>query len=194
MTEAEILEGCRRGDRQARHELYVQTSARIQRLLVRMTKNPEAALDLVQMTYLKAFTKIGQFDGRAAVVTWLHRIAVTEALQYLRRERRNPPIATQALEYPASESHAPAADARMDIDEALALLDPLDRTLLLLRYDAGHDYRSISRIVDCAEGTVASRLHRARERLRLALKNSYSSEDNGSPEHQIVQGRKRISG
>ncbi|GJM25873.1 MAG: RNA polymerase sigma factor [Phycisphaerae bacterium] len=184
MTEAEILEGCRRGDQQARHELYMQTSARIHRVLVRITRDQETARDLAQSTYLKAFARISQFDGRAAVATWLHRIAVTEALQYLRKRGRDAGVPCTTSEAIASIPDNQAADVRMDIEDALALLDPLDRTMLLLRYDVGHDYRAIAETLDCAEGTVSSRLNRARGRLRTVLKNSYSSEEDAPSTHQ----------
>lgn len=186
MTEAEILDGCRRGDRQARHELYVQTSTRVYRLLLRMTREHETALDLAQATYLKVFTRISQFDGRAAIATWIHRIAVTEALQYLRAQGRNAGMPGSAAESVDSISENQAADVRMDIEDALALLEPLDRTILLLRYDVGHDYRAIAETLDCAEGTVASRLNRARERLRFVLKNSYFPEEDAPSKHQIL--------
>ena len=185
MTEAEIRDGCRRGDRKAQRELYAQTSARIHRILLRITRDSEAALDLAQVTYLKAFSRIGQFDGRAALATWLHRIAVTEALQYLRSQGRNAVATATPTEAVDSARGNLAADVRMDVDDALALLDPVDRAMLLLHYDAGHDYRAMAEILDCAEGTVASRLHRARERLRLVLKNSYSLEEDASSAHQI---------
>ncbi|NOX58249.1 MAG: sigma-70 family RNA polymerase sigma factor [Planctomycetes bacterium] len=184
MTEAEILEGCRRGDDRARHALYLQTSERIHRLLLRMVRDPEHALDLVQDTFIKAFTRIDQFDGRSAIATWLHRVAVTEALQHLRRQRRS--INPDALWPESTDASDPAqgADVRIDIEDALAKLDPDDRAVLLLRYDGGHDYRAIATILDCAEGTVASRLHRARERLRLVLANSYCPEEDVSTERQ----------
>ncbi len=184
MTEAEILEGCRRGDQHARHELYMQTSARIHRVLLRITRDHEAALDLAQSAYLKAFARINQFNGRAAVATWLHRIAVTEALQYLRKRNRDTGAPFTRSEAIATTPDHQAADVRMDIEDALALLDPLDRTMLLLRYDVGQDYRAIAEILDCAEGTVSSRLNRARGRLRGVLKNSYSLEEDAPSTHQ----------
>lgn len=132
MTESEILDGCRRGDRQAQRELYLRTSNRIHRLLLRMIRDSEAALDLAQATYLKAFTRIGQFDGRSAVATWIYRIAVTEALQYFRRQGRDVDAADSLdIVDPAPDS-ARVADVRMDIEDALGMLDPVDRTILLL--------------------------------------------------------------
>lgn len=168
-TESEILEGCRRGDRDAQRALYDRTADRVHRLMLRMTRNADDAADLTQQTYLRAFSCIAQFDGRAALATWLYRIAVTEALQHLRRQRRPATPRTRAELEPATPSALTALEVRLDVEEALHRLDPVDRTMLLLRYDAGEDYRAIAAIVNCAEGTVASRLHRARQRLRALL-------------------------
>jgi RNA polymerase sigma-70 factor (ECF subfamily) len=188
MTEAEIHAGCRRGDRQAQQDLYTRTVQRIHRLLVRMTRNADDAAELTQQTYLRAFTRIDQFDGRSALATWLYRIAVTEGLQWLRRNRRDDaPVVTPLVEQAAAGDPAFQArlgDLKLDMNEALYRLDPIDRTMLLLRYDAGEDYRAIAQIVDCAEGTVASRLHRARERLRGLLEASYQpGEENATSVH-----------
>ena len=85
MIEQELVERCRRGDRSAEHEVYTRTADRIYRLLVRVTRSSDAALDLAQETYVRAFTRIGQFDGQSSFYTWLCRIAINEALQLLRR-------------------------------------------------------------------------------------------------------------
>lgn len=186
MTEAQIVEGCRSGDREARHTLYAQTVDRIYRLLLRMTRNADDAFDLAQQTYINAFTRIHQFDGRSALGTWVYRIAVTEGLQWLRRSRRGDASRDGPPARPAAAGDQQAVDVRLDVDAALAQLDPLERTMLLLRYDAGEDYASIARIVGCAEGTVASRLHRARERMRGLLRASYAlREETSRPVHPI---------
>jgi len=172
MNEGEILAGCRAGDRQAQHALYAATSPRIYRLLLRMSGNPEDAGDLTQQTYLQAFTKITQFDGRSALATWIYRIAVTEGLQWLRRARLKR-SAVSLVSDTAARNELPASDLRLDMDAALGRLDPEDRTVLLLRYEAGASYREIAELLSCAEGTVASRLHRCRERLRGILGPGY---------------------
>ena len=61
----------------------------------------------------------------------------------------------------------------MDMEQALSELSADDRTVLLLRYQEGLDYREMAGILECAEGTVASRLNRARDRLRGILRKSY---------------------
>lgn len=185
MTEAELVQRCRNREREAQRELYARTSERIYRLLVRMTGSRDAAFDLAQDTYLRAFTHIDQFDGRASLATWLYRIATTQALQYLRRARR------ARLNQDGTPAERPAeltgdpSTTRLDVREALAGLEPVDRAMLLLRYQEGLDYRAIAQVADCAEGTVASRLNRARARLRERLGSSYvPREESNAVEHQ----------
>ena len=88
MTEEELVQRCCDGDRQAESELYARTSRRIYRLLLRMTGSEEAASDLAQETYLRAFARIVDFDARSTIATWLYRIAVNEAPQHRRRQQR----------------------------------------------------------------------------------------------------------
>jgi len=173
VTESELIDGCRKGACEARRELYARTSERIYQLTLRMTGNPEDAFDLAQNTYLRAFARIGSFDGRSSLATWLYRIAVNEALQFLRRaDRVRPNRLPIENDVEGSPNDNPII-ARMDVSEALASLEPADRTILLLRYQEGLDYKAIATVMACAEGTVASRLNRARKKIRELLGKSY---------------------
>lgn len=185
LTESELVARCRQGDREAQRELYNQTSERIYRLLLRMTGNQDTTFDLAQDTYLRAFARIDQFDGRSAFGTWLYRIAVTEALQFLRREKRlRESLKGDAAKTPVDSSSDQTAE-RLDVTEALATLEPGDRAILLLRYQEGQSYRAIAWTLECEEGTVASRLNRARNRLRGILGKGYAPEEEGEvAEHQ----------
>ncbi len=78
--ERQIVAGCKQGDREAQRQLYDLTSERIHRLMLRMTRSADDAFDLTQEAYMRAFTQIGQFDGRSSLGTWLYRIAVNQAL------------------------------------------------------------------------------------------------------------------
>ena len=170
VIERELVERCRKGERDAQRALYDRTVDRIHRLLLRMTHSEEDAFDLAQETYVRAFTRIDRFDGRSSVETWLYRIAVNEALGFLRRAgRERVRLRTLAAERPDRVESSEACESRIDLETALAALDPSDRTLLLLRYEQGLDYRTIASVMECAEGTVASRLNRSRRRLRVFL-------------------------
>ncbi len=168
-----LIERCRLGEREAQRELYEQTSGRIFRLLLRMTGNPEDASDLTQNTYVKGLQRLDQFDGRSAIASWFYRIAINEALQFRRQSGTGRLKLQELAPTRPSQAHPPATDVRLDIEEALVGLSPDDRALLLLRYQEGLDYRGIAEVLECAEGTVASRLNRARERLRGILQESY---------------------
>jgi RNA polymerase sigma-70 factor (ECF subfamily) len=171
VTEAELVRLCARGDWIAREALYRRYAGRILAILSRMARNEQDALDLLQETFLKAYRNIGRFEEHASLDTWLHRIAVNEALQWMRRrgreERGRRGMAAQ------SRGHDTLADAshdlRMDVESALERLPETDRAILVLRYEQGLDYAAIASVMDVAPGTVASRLNRARARLRETL-------------------------
>lgn len=188
--ERQVLEGCRRGERAAQQELYVRTSERIYRVLLKITRDPERAFDLAQETYLKAFSKITQFDGRSSLPTWLYRIAVNEALHVARRATVADSAAkalgiTQATD---CEDHPPTT--RLDVADALSQVSEADRAILVLRYQEGLDYAAIAAITGLTDGTIASRLNRARNRVREFLKSGYATaEDADAPAHQTGDGQ-----
>lgn len=186
-SEQDIIEGCRRGDREARWAMYSRTSERIYRLLVRLTGSHDDASDVTQDTYIKAFTRIHQFDGRSSLSTWLHRIAVNEGLGFLRRAkraRRDREAAAGGVPQ-AQDQHT---ELRLDMEHGIAQLSDADRAILLLRYQQGLDYHALAEVLGCREGTVASRLNRARDRLRAILAPSYGpGEDSGVGSHPRLQ-------
>ena len=191
MDESKLVEGCRRGDREAQQELYVQTSPQVYSLILRMTGRREDAFDLTQETYIRAFAKISQFDGRSSLATWLYRIAVNEVRQFLRKAATER-TTIQALQDRAARPSPPPGDVGLDVDAALATLPPTDRMILILRYEHGRDYRTIAEACDITIGTVASRLNRARARVREWLESAYASDVDGktrSGDGRLPSGR-----
>lgn len=186
MDERLLIERRRRGERAAQRELYERTAGRIYGLLLKMTRNPDEAFDLAQQTYLRAFDRIRKFDGTSSVTTWLYRIAVNEALQAARRSR-TARRAGESLGRTASAEGRSAIDLRMDIDEAMRNLSEDDRLILFLRYREGLDYGAISHVMELPAGTVASRLNRARDRLRKKLKSYAPAEESGARPHPTGQ-------
>ena len=186
MDQDELIQRCRKGDRQAQRMLFEQTSGPVYRLLLRLSGNPDDAFDLTEETYLKAFAAFEQFDGRSSPKTWLIRIAVNEALQIRRRNQ----VLKRKLKQLASrvdDNGEPLMNAvsRIDVNEALNGLEPSDRAILLLRYHEQLDYAAISRAASIPPGTVASRLNRARQRLRAMLNGGYGREEQANAMHLI---------
>ena len=113
--------------------------------------------------------------------TWLYRIAVNEALQF-RRRAKLASVDPQTIAARTGRSRAPdSGTLRMDLEEALAALSPADRAILLLRYQEGLDYQAIGEITNLPLGTVASRLNRARARIRGLLKKDYGAQEETAP-------------
>ena len=130
--------------------------------------------DLTQQTFVRAFTKLDQFSGESKFETWLYRLATNEALQHLRREKHR---RTKELVVEPTVRHAD----HVDQDERAAMvrtaLDQLDselRAIFTLKEESGLSYQEIAQTLDIPEGTVGSRLNRARRELRKYLDNSSS--------------------
>lgn len=182
-SEQDLLARLREGDREAQRELYEATVEQVYGVLLRMTRSEDVAFELAQETYLRAFTHFDGFTGGSALATWLYRIAVNGALQHIRRrDRERRRLQTLGRQDWRSRDE-PSADLKLDVQAALAILDPMDQTVLVLRYQEGLDYRTIGQVLDCEAGTVASRLNRARAKLREKLADSYATREETRADH-----------
>ena len=164
---AAVVTACQQGDRAAQRQLYDACQQNVFRLAVRMVGLQDAA-DVTQQVFLQAFRSIGKFNGRSLFETWLYRLAVNESLQHLRRNRRGK---HQTLDWePMDESHqGDDAERKEVLDQALARIDPELRSIFLLREVEGLSYHDIAEALQIPEGTVGSRLNRARRELRQQL-------------------------
>jgi RNA polymerase sigma-70 factor, ECF subfamily len=147
-----------------------------------MTKNASDAEDLVQETITKAYTAFDQFTQGTNLRAWLHKILANTFINSYRKKKREPALASNAERddwQAGSESYAQAAPsaeaealARLTDSEVLRALRDLPkdfRTAVYLADIEGYPYREVARIMGTPIGTVMSRLHRGRERLRNAL-------------------------
>jgi len=165
---AEVVAACQQGDPVAQHRLYEASHQNVYRLMVRMVGVQEAA-DVTQQVFLQAFRKIGQFSGQSQFGTWIYRVAVNEALQHLRRSKRSK---MQVLEQEPTD-RSPDGHKNVDdkelLEQALARLEPELRSTFLLREIEGLSYEAIAVALEIPEGTVGSRLNRARRELQRTL-------------------------
>jgi len=163
--ETELVAACIGGDRDAQRRLYDTYQDSIYRLVVRMV-GPQEAADVTQQVFLQAFRNLGHFAGRSSLLTWLHRVALNECWQHFRRERRRK---WHVLEHEPMDD-APGqernADDRELLEQALARLEPDLRAVFVLREVESRSYREMAEILGISDGTVASRLNRARRLLR----------------------------
>ena len=163
-----LVEACRQQDRAAQHALYRRVVDRVRGLVARMVGRDDVD-DLIQEIFVHLFRSISSFRGESRFETWLYRLVVTQALQYRRRHRRWP--------LPSLEVDCPARDARPGssqddselLSRALEALDPELRALFVLREVEGLSYRELAEVADIPEGTIGSRLNRARHELRRSM-------------------------
>lgn len=166
--DAAVLVGCRSGERCAQQRLYELCHRQVYRLMVRMVDSQEAA-DVTQQVFLQVFRKIDQFAGHSKFETWLYRLAVNEALQHLRKGKR---WKFQPLSQEPVSHHKPEAeyDEHQELlNHALTRVEPELRAIFTLRQVEGLSYREIAEAVGIPEGTVGSRLNRARRELQQHL-------------------------
>ena len=184
-TEALLIADLCEGDETALAPLVEKYKRMVYRLAMQITKNHADADDVMQETFIKVYRSIRTFRKDAAFETWLYRIAVNEALNFVkRRERQRASTLETASEadyeaitrYRAQIAndphvHAEKAELRHHVTEAVNSLSLKHRTVVILHEFEGLTHAEIASILNCSEGTVRSRLHYARKKLRTLLKS-----------------------
>ena len=139
--------------------------------LLRLTGNRETALDLTQETFLRGWERMDSFEGRSSISTWLYRIAVNLALNYLRRNKK---ITYTEIEPAVIAGELPENEAEKRFEmsairEAVLSLPADLRVCIVLHYYEAKPVDDIARILGIARGTAAWRLHCARKKLKVEL-------------------------
>jgi RNA polymerase sigma-70 factor (ECF subfamily) len=166
----EMVHRAQAGDRAAFQRLYEDHVGRVYALCLRLTGDPEDAMERTQDTFVRAWGKLRTFRGEAEFSTWLHRLAVnvvlTERRSAGRRERRTEAAAVEAG---PPVQPAPRAGLAVDLERAIAGLPPGARAVFVLYDVEGYGHADIAEMTGIAAGTSKSQLHRARRLLREAL-------------------------
>ncbi|HEX9126086.1 MAG TPA: sigma-70 family RNA polymerase sigma factor, partial [Methylomirabilota bacterium] len=176
-----LIERCRAGDVAAFEPLVEKYRQRVWRLAFQVLRDREEAWDCAQDAFVRAFQSLASFRGQSAFYTWLFRIAMNVATDRIRaRSAQGRAFGTQPVPAEEWERTAPdpgarpdqaavGAEQRLRIRRALDTLPPNARTIIMLSDVEGLSYREIASVLNCPIGTVMSRLHNARKRLRSAL-------------------------
>ena len=164
----QLVDACIAGDRCAMQQLYEQCSENVYDLMVRMVGRQDAD-DLTQHVFLTMFRKLDQFNGQAKLETWLYRLATNEALQHLRRSKRRSMASLLAEPETSDPDRIGASEEAELLAIAMSRLEPQLIAVVLLKEQRGLSYQEIAESVGIPEGTVGSRLNRARKELRQEL-------------------------
>jgi len=175
-SDQQLVERVQAGDKRAFDLLVLKYQHKIISLVGRYVKDHHEAMDVSQEAFIKAYRALANFRGDSQFYTWLYRIAINTAKNYLvARNRRPPDVDVEANEYGDYGSADIMADvdtpenlmARDQLqDKVFATLEKLPddlRTALSLREFEGMSYEQIAKVMDCPVGTVRSRIFRARD-------------------------------
>ncbi len=195
--DAALVERSRQGDRAAFNELVNRNAQKVFRMARHMTRNDQDAEDVLQEAFLKAFSKLDQFQGDAKFSTWLTRIAVNESLMRLRKGRNSKTVSLdEEFEVGDSAIQREVADdgedpeqtyGRTEMREILeGAIDSLAegyRTVFVLRDVEGFSTEETAEMLDLSVSAVKSRLLRARLQLRDKLRRRLKSHGREEKDH-----------
>jgi RNA polymerase sigma-70 factor (ECF subfamily) len=182
--ETELIAKAREGDRESFTVLVQRYERRVVGVALAVVHNQDDALELAQETFVRAFENLKNFESRSSFSTWLYRIAANLSIDFWRREGRHNVLRGEDAEnelrrLPSSQGDSYKAASRSELGErlkeALEQLTPEHRAVVLLREVEGLSYDEISDVLQCPRGTVMSRLHYARNKLRSILKDFAAS-------------------
>jgi RNA polymerase sigma-70 factor (ECF subfamily) len=189
-------------NRQEFEQQYTQSHKRAYNLAYRMLGNSAEAEDVTQDAFVRAWQSFNQYDRSRPFEAWLFRIVTNLAIDRRRRWNRLPIYSLDAPITHDSDGepfHLELADPKADpeqamlkdrfnevLERALHSLPPEYRAAVLLADVEGRSYQEIAEIMDCAIGTVRSRIHRARNLLRRALEDARSFQQRRTPKSKTI--------
>jgi RNA polymerase sigma-70 factor (ECF subfamily) len=178
--EANVLARAQAGDHYAFAQLYALHKRRIYSLCLRMVGNVAEAEDLTQEAFLQLHRKIATFRGDSAFSTWLHRLAINVVLMHLRKKGLSLISLDEAMEPTPEEGPGRSFGApdlslagsidRLALERAISDLPAGYRLIFVLHDIEGYEHNEIAAMLDCSIGNSKSQLHKARLKLRDAMR------------------------
>ncbi len=180
----QLVARAQRGEKHAFELLVAKYQRRLLRLISRLVRDPAEAEDVAQEAFIKAYRALPQFRGDAAFYTWLYRIGVNTAKNFLVSQGRRAPTSTekdaeeaetfedgeQLRDINTPESLLMSRQVASAVNVAMERLPEELRTAVTLREIEGLSYDEIAEVMNCPIGTVRSRIFRAREAIALELR------------------------
>ena len=199
-SETQLIERAQRGDEAAFAVLFESHKRRVYALCLRMTANTAEAEDLTQEAFLQLFRKISTFRGESAFSTWLHRLVVNVVLMHLRKKglqqisfdeldtSQDEPV---RRDYGDEDRRLMKSVDRLGLERVIAKLPGGYRTVFILHDIEGYEHNEIAEIMNCSVGNSKSQLHKARMKLREALRDEQRGSQPDGPSARETPGSER---
>ena len=170
MEQRELVERARRGDHDAFTVLLDASLRRLDGAARLIVRDPDLARDAVQDALVRAWRDLPGLRDPDRFDAWLHRLTVNACLDELRRRRRRPiEVALTPIDVPAHEDVAGDLADRLQLDQALARLEPGHRAVVVLHYYLGMPLPEVAASLSIPVGTAKSRLHRSLAQIRVSV-------------------------
>jgi len=183
-VDQQLVERAQRGDKQAFELLVLKYQRKLSRLLSRFVRDPAEVEDVTQEAFIKAYRALPNFRGDSAFYTWLYRIGINTAKNYLMALGRRAPTSTeieaedaegfeageQLRDINTPESVLLSNEIAETVNSTIEALPEELRTAIQLREIEGMSYEDIAQVMNCPIGTVRSRIFRAREAIAAQLR------------------------
>lgn len=191
-VDQQLVERAQRGDKRAFELLVMKYQRKLARLLSRLVRDPGEVEDVTQEAFIKAYRALPNFRGESAFYTWLYRIGINTAKNYLVALGRRAPTTTE-FDNEEAESFEEADGLRDNatpetellgkeigatVNKAMDALPEDLRTAISLREIEGLSYEEIASVMNCPIGTVRSRIFRAREAIAAELRPLLGTDEN----------------
>ena len=182
--EKQVIQKILAGDRTAFAQIVDAHEKQVYNLALRTLQNPEDAQDITQEVFLKVYSDIGSFRGDSRLSVWLYRVTYNLCIDLLRKQKRRPTVSLtyetedgeEEMDFPDTrytpETELERRELQSAVQDALAQLSEEHRRILLMREFEDFSYTEIARLLGIQEGTVKSRIARARERVAKYLVKS----------------------
>jgi RNA polymerase sigma-70 factor (ECF subfamily) len=191
-VDQQLVARAQRGDKRAYELLVTKYQRKLGRLLSRWVRDPAEVEDVTQEAFIKAYRALPSFRGESAFYTWLYRIAINTAKNYLVALGRRAPTTTgfdneeaegfedaeQLRDASTPESELEGKQIAAVVNKAMDALPDDLRTAITLREIEGLSYDEIATVMNCPIGTVRSRIFRAREAIATELRPLLGTEEN----------------
>ena len=183
VKEEVLVQRAQKGDIDAFDELMRRHQGKIYALTYNMTGNKQDAEDLVQEVFLKGFKVIDRFKGKSSFYTWIYRIAVNRAINFVKRRRNRMALSLNNVDHGVetdeayvelSSRESPFRDATLSelqekLNAALQTLSEKHRAVVIMHDIQGIPHDEIGKVMGCSPGTIRSRLFYARQQLQAEL-------------------------
>ncbi|MBQ8831460.1 MAG: sigma-70 family RNA polymerase sigma factor [Oscillospiraceae bacterium] len=189
MDELKLIGRAKKGDRKAFESLVKLHEKNVYNLALKLLKNREDALDAAQDAFLKAWISIASFRGDSKFSAWLYRLTYNTCLDVLRKAKKGEVISLTSTDEdekvtdvrddaPTPEEHAEKQELRKTVRDAVDALPEDYKQIIIMREFTGFSYGEIAEATGLSDGTVKSRLSRARQKLAEILRQTGTFSEN----------------